>query len=749
MEAMEKLRPFFNDTHTMELMTLARRYKKVDIYVEHGVEEENEGNPSVDLEETNEGNDDDGEENNDDEHDECNKDDEEAEKRNHGAELKSGATHAPSRKKKHTVQENTIEDDEVDSVYYESDNPPSYQSEMEDDEAQLQLEQSSKAKVKCKFPSYNPSVEFPELELGMFYEDASEFKKAMINYAVHFKRDICYYKNESMRVMFKCVGIESIDGKGCPFHCTASWEEKYKCFQLKTLEANHNCNQKFSLRLVSQSWIEDKYEEKIRDNPCIGPIELKNHIESELKINLSISKVRRAIRSVLKKINASFEDQFRRIRDYAQECMNSNPGSKVKLKTSMVTPDSPCVFQRIYVCFDALRRGFLDGCIKIIGLDGCFLKGLLKGEILTAVGRDANNQMYPIAWAVVEIENTDSWGWFLELLKNDLGITNTYPWTIISDQQKGLTTVIQELFPDSEHRNCARHVHANWSKRHKGKVMKNHFWMCAKSTTEVQFHEQLKALEMRDKEAKADLERYPPKFWCKAFFRTTSKCDIVDNNICEAFNGTLLKARCKPIIPMLEDIRVLAMRRIAKKMKFVDTWKGRYGPLIMKKLIANKKESIGWKVDFNGDDGYEIKKGRNHFKVRLENKTCSCRSWDLTGLPCPHAICAIFDNGRNMEDYLDPCYSKEAYQRTYAHALLPMNGELFWPKTNCEEILAPIPKKMTGRPKKKRNREESEGSSTASKKTQLSRKGRIMRCSICRQEGHTRAKCNSVRGVLG
>nr|GMC64298.1 replication protein A 70 kDa DNA-binding subunit B-like [Ipomoea batatas] len=111
MELMEKLRPFFNDTHTLELMMLARKYKKVDIYVEHGidepevvpyselapqlasnvnqsqgdsnrgvvtqpeqggitVEEENEGNPSVDLEEKNEGNEYDDEENNDDELDE-------------------------------------------------------------------------------------------------------------------------------------------------------------------------------------------------------------------------------------------------------------------------------------------------------------------------------------------------------------------------------------------------------------------------------------------------------------------------------------------------------------------------------------------------------------------------------------------------------------------------------------------------------------------------------------------------------
>ncbi|XP_019172867.1 PREDICTED: uncharacterized protein LOC109168308 [Ipomoea nil] len=141
--------------------------------------------------------------------------------------------------------------------------------------------------------------------------------------------------------------------------------------------------------------------------------------------------------------------------------------------------------------------------------------------------------------------------------------------------------------------------------------------MCAKSTTEGQFHEQLKALQMRDKYAKADLERYPPKFWCKEYLRTIVKCDIIDNNLCEAFNGTLVKARCKPIIPMLEDIRVGSRRRIARKMKSIDTWKGRYGPFIMKKVTENKKESIGWKVHFNGDDGYEIKKGRHQFKVKL------------------------------------------------------------------------------------------------------------------------------------
>jgi hypothetical protein len=56
-----------------------------------------------------------------------------------------------------------------------------------------------------------------------------------------------------------------------------------------------------------------------------------------------------------------------------------------------------------------MKRGFLEGCKPIIGVDGCFLKGPFKGQLLSAVGRDGNNNMYPIAFAIVEAEVKDSW----------------------------------------------------------------------------------------------------------------------------------------------------------------------------------------------------------------------------------------------------------------------------------------------------------------------------------------------------
>ncbi|KAL0415683.1 UNVERIFIED_CONTAM: hypothetical protein Slati_3400200 [Sesamum latifolium] len=81
----------------------------------------------------------------------------------------------------------------------------------------------------------------------------------------------------------------------------------------------------------------------------------------------------------------------------------------------------------------------------IIGLDGCFLKGLYKGQLLAAIGRDPNENIYPIAFAFVEVEKFDSWLWFLRLLLRDIGSQEERGWAFISDRQKGLIDAVAEL----------------------------------------------------------------------------------------------------------------------------------------------------------------------------------------------------------------------------------------------------------------------------------------------------------------
>ena len=75
----------------------------------------------------------------------------------------------------------------------------------------------------------------------------------------------------------------------------------------------------------------------------------------------------------------------------------------------------------MYVAFDGFKKAFVEYCKPLFGLDGCFLKGVHERQLLAIIGKDDNNQMLPIAYAIVEAKNKDLWKWFLDNLIVDIG----------------------------------------------------------------------------------------------------------------------------------------------------------------------------------------------------------------------------------------------------------------------------------------------------------------------------------------
>ena len=90
----------------------------------------------------------------------------------------------------------------------------------------------------------------------------------------------------------------------------------------------------------------------------------------------------------------------------------------------------------MYVFLKACKVGFLSGCRPFIGVDGCYLKGPNLGMLLVAVSMDGNHNIYLVAWAVVETENTETWCWFMDLLIEDIQKPEGAVLTIMSDRQK-------------------------------------------------------------------------------------------------------------------------------------------------------------------------------------------------------------------------------------------------------------------------------------------------------------------------
>lgn len=116
--------------------------------------------------------------------------------------------------------------------------------------------------------------------------------------------------------------------------------------------------------------------------------------------------------------------------------MKYSPGYTAKVQCICIQ-NPPPIFQRmyIYICLQPCKQGFLAGCIPLLGVDGCHLRGPYPGILLTAIGKDGNNNIFLVAWAVVETDNVDTWTWFLELLVKDLeSVAYTITWVHIKGE---------------------------------------------------------------------------------------------------------------------------------------------------------------------------------------------------------------------------------------------------------------------------------------------------------------------------
>lgn len=89
-----------------------------------------------------------------------------------------------------------------------------------------------------------------------------------------------------------------------------------------------------------------------------------------------------------------------------------------------------------------------------------------------------------------------------------------------------------------------------------------------------------------------------PKFWSKYFFRTSSLCDTLVNNMSEAFNSVFLRARVKPMIKMIEEIRVYLMLRWESNMKKIVKYEGDILQNIKKNIAKESKKTNNWIVRY-------------------------------------------------------------------------------------------------------------------------------------------------------
>nr|KAJ0220444.1 hypothetical protein LSAT_V11C200094290 [Lactuca sativa] len=535
----------------------------------------------------------------------------------------------------------------------------------------------------------------------------------------------------------------------CPWVVLISRSDEESDWMVKTLVHEHRCVQSRSIKACTSKFLATTILQQVEGNPTIPVKALRVELQKTYEVGMSRMKVFRAKQLAHKHVHGDYEKQYSLLRDYC------NPGTTVKIDVYS-EPNANLetrMFKRIYVCLGALKLGFKAGLRDFLGFDGAFMKGPYPGQVLTAVGLDSNNGIYPLTYAIVEAENKSSWSWFLECLGEDLELSTNSNFTFISDRQKGILPAIANLFPSAEHRFCLRHIHENMKLQWRGKEHRDHLWECATTTTVRHFDRFMEDFNKFNSKACDWLKKIPPKHWARAHISGRAHTDILLNNLCEVFNSKLLDARDKPIITCLEYIREYLMKRICIVQNVIDKSQGPLTPTATKLLDGVKKDASQYTCIFNGAEKTQVTGTMGEqFVVNWRDRNCSCRHTEITGIPCSHLVSAIWDkvehgakNVPPLEEWVHPCYRLSTWNEMYKYKVQPINGRSMWPKSDCPTTLTP-PKHTTqvGRPKKKRKRAQTEEPNNQGKS--LTRKFLTVTCSKCKNKGHNSRSCKGQGG---
>lgn len=508
--------------------------------------------------------------------------------------------------------------------------------------------------------------------------------------------------------------------------------------QITVHKEGHTCQSTSgATRMASVEWVAQKLAAELKQNPSCRAIDLMDVLKKKYGMDLPYHTVWSGRLRALEKLYGSWEMTFDWLYRFKAQIEKDAPGSVVEIDT--VEKDGQHHFRRFFCCLSPCIQGFLMALRPYLSIDATHLTGTWDGQLAGVCALDGNNWMYPLAFGFFYRETTDSWTWFLQKLHRAIGSPQDL--TISSDHCKGLELAVKKVFPAAEHRECFRHLMGNLAHGHSGNLFK--LMYPAARTFMPDKHERLMSTIYEGcPSLKEWLSKHHSLLWARSKFGTGCKVDYINNNLAESFNSWVKGLKDLTLDAMADAIVTKMMvlwnkrKKVAKGLDMVGTL-----PSVVHQLNARTRR-LGNLHAISGSDNtaqvlevHETEEMVRHV-VRLDRRTCTCREWQVTGKPCPHALKVI--TSRRNEDVGQYChhwFHTIEFKLAYDAEIPALCDRSQWAEVEKGFVLQPplMSKKAPGRPKKNRHPSALEKAST-SKNT-----GKIKRqsfCSACGGSGH-------------
>ncbi|XP_062116829.1 uncharacterized protein LOC133830775 [Humulus lupulus] len=216
-------------------------------------------------------------------------------------------------------------------------------------------------------------------------------------------------------------------------------------------------------------------------------------------------------------------------------------------------------FKYLFFAIGASIKGW-QHCTPILVADGTFLTNPHGGTLLIASAQNANRHIFPLAFAVVDSENDESWDWFFHKLKESYGERQGQ--CILSYRHESIAKAAQASFPSLMHEVCCYHLLKNIKTKlkKKGEALKNAFNGASRAYNTTDFDKYMADLDNIDEKIRPYLfNEVGVEKWTR-LYSNNKRYSTMTSNIAKSVNAAIKEIRELSIATLLECLHSLVQK---------------------------------------------------------------------------------------------------------------------------------------------------------------------------------------------
>ncbi|RYQ89449.1 hypothetical protein Ahy_B09g096091 isoform K [Arachis hypogaea] len=606
-----------------------------------------------------------------------------------------------------------------------------------------------------EFPEYM-SVEIPivadgEFAVGMEFSSRESVIRAMKEYSIRRSVDYRVYESEPLTFYAKCTQY----GSGCDWLIRVSMISRKHCWVVRRYNGSHTCTRSTISQdhsKLDSNTITEAIKPLVEADPSLKVKSVIADVQAKFNYTVSYRKAWLAKQKAVEKIFGGWEASYEALPIWFEAMCHKEPSAIVHFETMNAYQGDDLVsdirvlhrvFWSYYPCIRAFRH-----CKPIVQVDGTHLYGKYKGCLLVAVSQDGNNNIVPIAFAIVEGETSDAWHFFLSNLRQHVVTRDGVG--LISDRHESINAAVERSNgawspPRAFHMFCIRHIESNFLRKFKAPYLQKLVVNIGYSRTVREYEVRYQRLRERGEAYTNWLNRIPREQYALAF-DGGYRWGHMTTNLVECINSVLKGARNLPITALVKAtfyrLNELFTRKRAEAEARINAGHV-FSELVTTKLHANQLASGNIQVNCfdRQNEVFEVREMPSglEYAVDLRRHQCDCGEFQVDRIPCRHVFACCANQRLDWQLYVHDVYKMDQVRRVYRARFRPLGNPSTWPAyTGPRFVPNPFLRRVTkGRPRMTRFLNEMD--------TRMLRPPR--RCRQCGAEGHSRSRCRRSAGA--